>query len=545
MGGEAQMQREPILFTGGEILTMDRAMPRAEAVLVRDGRIAAVGSRSEVEEQSGGARRVDLDGRALIPGFNDSHCHILSFGLDLGRLDVSADAVSSIADIERLLAEQAERAGAEEWIVGRGYDQNHLREGRHPTRQELDRAARGRPVVLWHTSGHVLTASSRALEIAGISSSTAAPAGGEIERDEHGEPTGLLMEAPAMNLLDRHVPSPTRQQCVDAIVNAMEVMARQGITSASDAATGEGDAADDEVDLYRAALDGGRLLGRITLMPQIMYVAPPGTDTVRSRSDFEVGDRPDRLRIGPTKIFSDGALSTRTAAVRQPYQGSDNLGILIWDQQVLEDMVDRAHRGGWQIAVHALGDRAIEVVLDAYERALQRSPRGDHRHRIEHCMMADQDLCRRIARLGVVPSLQPDIFRLGDGYITALGLERASRVIPATTFARLGVPVAFSSDRPVVPGDPLECILDAMRRTTPAGVTLGPEFRVSAEEAIRYYTAGGAYATHADSQIGTITLGKLADLAVLSQDPTRTEPEEWDRVMVNMTVVGGEIVYGG
>jgi predicted amidohydrolase YtcJ len=208
-------------------------------------------------------------------------------------------------------------------------------------------------------------------------------------------------------------------------------------------------------------------------------------------------------------------------------------------------MVDRAHAAGWPIAVHALGDRATETVLNAYEGALARNPRDDHRHRIEHCMLPDDGLARRIQRLGVIPSLQPDIFRLGDGYISAMGLDRAQRVIPVALFQRLGVTYAFSSDRPVVPGDPLECILDAMVRRTPAGVVLGEEHRVPAEEAIRAYTAGGAYATRADDRVGVLRPGMFADLAVLSADPTATPPEEFSRVRVTMTVVDGQIVAGG
>jgi predicted amidohydrolase YtcJ len=451
--------------------------------------------------------------------------------------------VRSIADIERIVAERAEKSAPDEWLLGRGYDQNQLEEGRHPGAQELDRASGGRPVVLWHTSGHVLTASSKALQLAGITENTTTPPGSAIERDEHGRLTGVLKESPAMNLISRVVPTPTVEEGAEAILRAVEAMARQGITSASDAATGRGEDIEPELRMYRRAAGSGRLRGRITLMPQITFVVPPDSDEIRLPDDFDAGTQPDLLRIGSTKIFSDGALSTRTAAVRQPYAGTDDLGILLWEPEVLAGMIRRAHENGWHIATHALGDRAIETVLDCYAAALETSPRADHRHRIEHCMITDEGLAQRIKDLGVLPSLQPDIFRLGDGYITALGPERASQVIPMATFNRLDIRVAFSSDRPVIPGDPLQCILDAMERRTPKGVVLGPEHRIATMEGIRNYTVGGAYATHQEGEKGRIQPGQLADFAVLDHDPTNASTDDIRATRVVLTVLGGEIVF--
>jgi predicted amidohydrolase YtcJ len=412
-----------------------------------------------------------------------------------------------------------------EWIIGRGYDQNTLAEGRHPTRADLDQVGGGRPVVLRHTSGHALTANSRALELAGITASTKTPDGGDIERDEHGEPTGVLKES-AMDLLEDAVPAPSRQEGAEAIVRAMDVMASQGITSASDAATGSGASIDAELSMYRAAMDSGRLAGRITLMPQVAYVAPPGSDEIHGPGDFDLGGRPDWLQIGPVKIFSDGAITTRTAALCDPYADSaDNRGILIWEPEVLENLIVRSHSAGWQIATHAIGDRAIELVLDCYEKALQAAPRGDHRHRIEHCMLLPPALATRMQQLGVVPVVQPGfIGRLGDAYISALGMERASQLMPMERFDWLGITPAFSSDRPVIPGAPLKGIRSAMQRMTPSGVTLGREHAISALEGIRHYTTGSAYATRTEDRKGRLTRGMLADFTVLSHDPANTSP---------------------
>lgn len=528
------------LYLNAIFHTMDPATPRAEAMLVQGDRIAAVGSRQEVEAAARwGVRSVDLEGRTVVPGFDDCHCHILSFGLDLERLDVSPEAVRTIEDIKRAVAEKSQAAAEGEWILGRGYNQNVLAERRHPNRRDLDEVSGGRPVVLWHTSGHALTCNSAALQAAGVTAHTETPPGGEIEREADGRPNGVLKES-AMDLVDEAVPVPSQQLATDAVLRAMQVMASQGITSASDAATGQHASVDDAITAYRRALESGKLAGRITLMPQIGYVAPPGSEGVRAPDSFDTGDQPLWLRIGPTKIFSDGALTTRTAAVRHPFADSDNHGILIWERETLADMIRRANGAGWQIGTHAIGDRAIELVLDCYEQALRERPRDDHRHRIEHCMLLDRSLGQRIRQLGVIPTIQPGFMsRLGDGYIAALGRERAAQLMPMRLFIDLGIPVGFSSDRPVIPGLPLQGVRAAVERRTPDGVTLGPEHTVSALDAIRLYTAGSAYATHSERDRGALRPSFLADFTVLSRDPATTPAEEFGEIQVTMTVVGG------
>jgi predicted amidohydrolase YtcJ len=257
-----------------------------------------------------------------------------------------------------------------------------------------------------------------------------------------------------------------------------------------------------------------------------------------------VGSRPDWLAVEGTKIFSDGAMSTRTAAMRRAYLGDpDNHGILLWPRETLANMMHRAHAAGWQIATHALGDRAVEVVLDCYAEAMRGETAHTRRHRIEHCMVCDEELGRRIRDLGIVPVLQPDIFRLGDGYVTALGSERAEEVIPMRVFTSLGIQVALSSDAPVVPCDPLLNIRSAVERVTPGGVALGRHHSIPLIDAIRFYTAGGAHATHTDSERGRLRRGYLADFAVLSHDPATLAEEDLAELHVTMTVVGGRTSY--
>ncbi len=539
------MPDEATLYSNGIIHTMRAGEGPAEAFLVRGERVAGVGSREDLLALAGGAARVDLDGCTVIPGFNDCHAHLLSFGLALDQLDVSADSVHSIADIVGAVERRGRDTGSHAWIHGRGYNQNELVEARHITRLELDAVSSARPVVLDHTSGHVLVCNTAALERAGIARDTENPAGGEIERDEHGDPTGLLKES-AMDLLRRVIPTTTEVEGRDAILKAMATLSTFGITSASDAWTGHGPSIEGELAMYRASVRSGRLTARITLMPLISYVVRDDSDRVRLPSDFDVGSDPAWLTIGATKIFSDGALSTRTAAMREPYADDpSNRGILFWERPALVSVMRRAHEAGWQIATHALGDRAVEMVLDCYDGAIRDRPRADHRHRIEHCMYADETMARAIRDLGIVPSLQPDIYRLGDAYVAALGLERAAESIPIGLFRRFGIELALSSDLPVIPGRPLDVIRSAMERTTPRGVELGPHHAIPAMDAIRAYTWGGGYATHSERIKGTLAPGMLADFIVLSGDPAQTELDDWQTIQVVRTAVGGQLMYRG
>lgn len=532
------------IYANANIITMNAKQPRAEAMAVSDGRVLAIGSYDDVAPIAEmGSHWVDLEGRTVIPGFNDCHMHILSFGLTLEQVDLSSVTMHSIADVRRRVAGRATDTPDGKWLTGRGYNHDRLLERRHPTRSDLDEVSDVLPIVLFHASGHILTCNSRALELAGIDVNMTAPVGGEIEHDVKGQPTGVLKET-AMELLVRSLPPPTLNEAREAIIRAMDVMTREGITSASDASTGHEQPVDREIAAYRAAQQSGRLNGRITLMPHIRYVAPPDSDAVLLPSDFGVGGQPEWMRIGATKIFSDGAFTTRTGALRTQYRDVDSLGLLTWEHRTLTSMVTRAHSAGWQIATHAMGDLAIEHVLDAYEAAAHTSARSDTRHRIEHCSLPDMALTARIKAQGVVAVVQPGLIsQFGDSYIAGLGIDRAADAMPMHWFQELAVPVAFSSDRPVIPGAPLAGIRAAMERETPEGQVLGHRHCVTAQQAIRHYTIGSAYATFSENDKGALAPGFQADFLALNHDITRTAAEELVGVHVMMTVVGGHVVY--
>ncbi|HZT95625.1 MAG TPA: amidohydrolase [Chloroflexota bacterium] len=529
------------IYAGASFMTGDPLTPRISCVAVDGGRIVATGEYETVRAALRGSRVVDLGGGFVLPGFNDCHMHILSFGLGLGRVDVSPAAAPSIEAIQERIRERmvTSKVG---WLLGRGYNQNLLAEGRHPNRDDLDAVTTERPVVLSHTSGHVLTANSRAIELAGITSQTDDPPGGEIERDESGRPTGVLKET-ARQLLSAMIPEPTMAEATEAILAASRALAVEGITSASDAATGSPETGTREFDAYRAAFETGQLVTRIELMPQITLVAPEDGPTLQP-ADFGCSVNPDWLRIGSVKIFSDGALTTRTAALREPYCDAPTTGLLTWPPERLRELIRRASASGWQIATHAIGDRAIDAVLDALEAAREGGERDSRRHRIEHCTILDRMALARIKSLAIVPVLQPeDIAVLGDAYEPALGPERAANNSPVGWFEEEEIPIAFSSDRPVTPGNPLVGIRAAVERRTASGRVLGPAHRISAQRAVMHYTGGAAYATRTETVKGCLAPGMLADMVVLDRDITSCPSEEITEACVITTIVDGRLVF--
>jgi predicted amidohydrolase YtcJ len=535
----------PTIYTNCTIITGDTSRPRAETMAVVNGSIAWVGDETDLGSlASSGAHRIDLTGATVVPGFDDCHMHVLSLGLTLGQVNCRPDAAPTIGAIQELVACRSAQLPDGHWVMGRGYNQNLLAERRHPTRHDLDGVSAGHPVLLGHTSGHVVTVNSTALGLAGVTAATVDPPGGEIERDESGEPTGVLKET-ARELVYSVVPPLTHSEMRDAILIASETLAREGITSASDAATGQHAGLTAELAAYRAAFESGRPRTRLTLMPVIQEVMPEaGSDRALSPTDLDAGSEPDWLRIGAVKIFSDGALTTRTAAMREPYLGSGGLGILTWEPDHLRQMIVAAAGRGWQIATHAIGDRAISEVLAAYE-AIPRDVSAA-RHRIEHCTICDADLIERMKRRNIVAVLQPeDIAVLGDAYPLSLGNARAQANSPVGWFAKKGLPIAFSSDRPVTPGHPLAGVIAAVERRTASGDVLGLAHRISAESAITYYTRGSAYATFAESYNGVLKPGFKADFVVLDTDVTRCAPEQITEAKVLMTVVDGRVTFEG
>jgi len=540
------MAKATLIYKNGTILTMDEAAPKAEAIAVgRDGRILAVGSESEVGNLAGReTRTIDLRGRTLMPGFFDCHLHLLWLGINLGHVDLSSPPVREVEDIVRLLRARLAAQPDLTCVQGNRYDQNRLPNALHPTRHDLDRVSTEVPVRIVHTSGHAAVVNTVALKMLGITRDTPDPIGGEIEHGHDGEPTGVLLETASWANLERILPEVSTAESVEALGRANGYLLQRGITSATDANT-----LPDDVETFKRAVFREILQPRTNLMiGWAEVVKQAGEGAIPTPQDLAIeGIDWHHLNIGQAKLFSDGAITTRTCWLTEPFRDMpDNYGIPIHPEDELRELIRLAHNAGWQIATHAIGDKAIDVVLSAYADAQRDHTRPKPGHRIEHCMLLDSGLIARLRRQNVWSVGQPEFLsRLGDAYVLALDEERANRLSPYATLDRQNVAQAFSSDCPVVPGAPLDGIRAAMERKTASGRVLNAKECLSAEASLYAYTAAPAFASRADRDRGTLETGKFADFVVLTADPTAVPLGEWEQVQVAATIIGGECRFGG
>jgi predicted amidohydrolase YtcJ len=542
------------IFLNGNLITLESALPRAQALATRDGKIVAVGSDDDLRDLIGTHTRVhNLDGRTVVPGFHDAHCHILELGFNLSEADTRA--ATSISEVARIISEFAQRAKSDDWIRGFGYNQNKLAARRHPTRYDLDAASPVHPVFLSHVSGHMAVVNSRALALAHISRDMPDPEGGVIERDAEGEPTGLLKET-AQELVRQVMPPYSFDAAKRALAAAGRYMAAMGITSAQDAwsgwivpeefrayqeVVGANHPARSRSEAKMQSKNSPSLPQRVRLMPDVESLSVRG-ERFAFGFGLRTGFGTERLKLGAIKIFLDGSLIGRTAALNEPYANDPTTrGFLVKREEKIREQVRRAHQGGWQVAMHAIGDYAIQVALDTIETVMGRGA-ARFRPRIEHCGILRRDLIERIRQMGVVVVTQPQfIAELGDGFREAIGEARLQLAYP---FASLhGLHVAFSSDQPVVNGAPLLGIQAAVTERTDSGAAYVPAEAITVEEALRNYTLGAAYSAFEESENGSLAPGKWADFVVLSQDLLKTPPEELSKVDVLQTIIGGEIVY--
>ncbi|MDA3646276.1 amidohydrolase [Saccharopolyspora indica] len=535
-----------VLFTNGDITTLDPDRPAARRMGVLGG--VLVGLDDDLDGCTAAAV-VDLGGAPVVPGFHDAHHHLSMRGQRSLQLDLRPSAVTSMDALRTAVREHAERLPEGAWVRGHGYDQNRLG-GAHPTRAELDALTGGRPAWLAHNSAHMGVVNTAAIRAMGFADPRALPdvPGGTVERDVTGAPTGLLTEQ-AQSLVYRVLRPQPLEDFVRAIELGSEAALSEGLTSITEPGiagrlTGNGPA---DLHAFQIARERGALGVRATVMPEMS--ALHDVDGAEPGFGLDLGLRTglgdDTLRVGAVKLFSDGSLIGRTASMCCDYaDAAGNRGFTQDDPERLREQISRAHRAGWQIAAHAIGDAAVQLVLDAYARAQRQTPRADARHRIEHCGVTSDAQIAEIARLGVVPVPQGRfVDELGDGIIAALGAERAQLAYRQLSFLRAGVEVPGSSDCPVVEGAPLLGIHALVNRETAAGQVLGAEERLTPLQALRAYTRGSAYADHQEHRKGRLARGMLADFTVLSEDLTRVDRRAIKDVEVLATVVGGEIKH--
>jgi len=521
-----------LILYGGTIHTLDQAAPLVEAVAIGNGRILAVGARDEIEALAHtNARRIDLGGRTLIPGFNDAHIHLWKVGMLLtGMIDTRVTVTPTIPAIIDAFRARAESTPAGRWLTGRGYHELSLPEQRHPTRADLDQASTAHPIQLIHTSAHLAVVNTRALQLAGITAQTPDPTGGEIDRDEHGEPTGLLRET-AMNLVNAIVPPPTPDEFEAALLAGAKQCLRLGITSIT-----EPGITADQIAVYQRLKADRRLPVRANVMA-LRY------DPANQKLPLPERYESDWLRLDTVKLFADGGLSSATAALSIPYPNSDKRGLPRYTDEQMHALVWDIHRAGLRAAVHAIGDVAIGQVIDAVEYANNRLI-SRMRHRIEHFGLPNAaQLAKAKHRIAVVPQAV-FIQALGDSFLKYTPPELIGQIYPLRAMLDAGLPIALSSDAPVVPDfNPLLGIRAAADRRTAAGQLIASEQAIDVADALRMYTMGGATVAGEASLKGSLTPGKLADLVVLSGDPLRAPIERLTDLQVELTILNGQVVY--
>jgi predicted amidohydrolase YtcJ len=536
-----------LVLLNGRVFTARPGEPPFDGgVAIVGDRIIAVGGDAAVTAIAPpDAHRIDLDRRTILPGFIDPHNHLAFTGAELASVDVRYPGVASIADLVARIAEVAERTPDGSWIRAVGVNPEQFADGRLPTRWDLDQATRVHPVLVQHMSGHHALANSMALELRGVDDNVQDPPGGRLVRDDRGRVTGYCLDAaqalvvPIDVDIGHHGPGFHDDAPLDEIVGDIDRASRAylaaGVTSIVDAQVTRR-----ELDAYRAARERGLLGVRVTAMP----ISSQLDDYLAIGMAGPFGD--DQLAIGPMKFYSDGALTGGTAAFSTPYgPHGEFTGSLYWpSEDDFRDAISRAHAAGWQIGVHAQGDRAIDRVLDAYEAALDAHPRDDHRHRIEHCGGPRPDQLERMARLGVWAVGQPRYFwDAGDAWLASLDAARVHRLQPYREMTEAGVRFTLSSDAPVASYRPLDTLASAVTRATVGGAVIGEDQALSVDEALRACTHDAAASYFADDRLGTLEVGKLADVIVLDGDPFTTAAARLGDIAVELTLLGGEIVY--
>ena len=538
-----------ILYLNGDIYTMDAGQPRAQAMAIdaTSGRILAVGSDDEVRRGGGQhSEAIDLRGQTVLPGFIDSHIHLLSAAYRSHHIDAAHCASEdAVADLVR---ERAAQTPSGHWVQGGQWDKNLWPGGNFPTKTSLDAAAPDHPVVLWSKDGHLLWVNSLALRRAGITAQTPDPANGAILRDGSGEPTGILQEQDATRLVYRVIEEPDPELTRALVERALVELQRSGITSIHDI---EGM---DALQLFQQLRDEGALGVRVTMfLPRTLlryYLSPgeAGWPELLAREDA-------LIRLGGIKIFADGTLGSQTAAMLESFEGSPgNYGILALPEQEMNETVSAAAAMGISIAIHAIGDRAVHVALNSIEQAqrylAQQETARDLsrlRYRLEHVQLITPADLERMKRLGVIASVQPFHAVADRDIVERYWGKRARRAYAYRAMQDMGIPLSLGSDAPVETFEPLRILYAATARrddTTPRRPPWLPDQALSVAQALWDYTMGAAYAGAEEHLKGSLTPGKLGDAVVL-RDPLLALPQEQIASnAVQATILGGKVVYG-
>jgi predicted amidohydrolase YtcJ len=558
-----------LVIINGKIVTVDKRFSIAQAVAIKDGKVIAVGKDEDIKELAGKNTKVlNLKGKAVLPGINDSHIHACTYWGTRPPLAVGVGypAVKSIGDIVKAVGEKVKTVKPGEWVQGWGWDEGYLQEclkdpSRHPTRQDLDSVCPDNPVCLTDFSGHVIWVNSRALELAGVTKETPIPPGGDIVKDPAtGEPTGLLKELAAEGLVIRVIPPLTREQKREAILTAIKELNSLGITSITEGALGPGGGASQGgllssecISVYNDLYNEGKLSVRVNILLLFgEYGALSFKDIQKGVSylGLHTGFGSEWLRIAGVKLFADGIPPSKTAWMHEEY-ASGGSGRLVIPGETDEErynelikMIVHVNRHGFQLGIHATGDRAIDACVDGYIKALGEHP-WDARHYIIHGDFTTPECMRRMASHNIGVCVQSGVkWTISDFMDNLVGEKRSAWQWPLRAYIDNGVHLSGSSDAPVNYPNWKQGIEAAILRESKAtGKVSGPEQCISREEAIRSYTIEGAWQDHMEDIKGSIEAGKLADLCVLDEDILTVDPHQIKDIRTLMTIIGGKIVY--
>jgi predicted amidohydrolase YtcJ len=535
----AQKISSTTYYTHGRIYTNDPEHPWAEAMAVSEGKISCIGKMDHVLLDCGGGQEgvetVNLRGQFVMPGFNDAHVHLGGAAAD--ELAVPLMGVPSAEEMQKRVAAAIAQHKEGEWITGGGWDHTLWPEKRFPNRQQLDAVAPKNPVILTHISGHVAVANSLALKSAEIVKSTPNPPGGEIEHDALGEPTGMLKEYAAMSLVKVRIPDPSAEQRRKGIELVLENVARNGVTSVQDFSEWA------DFQIYQQLKEEGRLTVRIT---EWLPFNTPLNDLQNMRA--QGGTQDPWLKTGALKAFTDGALGSRTAAMLEPYSDdASTTGILTNDPEKLTAMAIQRDKAGFQLAFHAIGDRANRIALDVFEAVAKANGPRDRRDRIEHAQVVAPMDFARFAELHVIASMQPSHQTTDMRWAEdRIGRERILGAYAWATMLKNGVRLAFGTDYDVEPISPFRGLYACVTRERPDGGPKNgwePQEKISFDDCIRAYTSGSAYAQFEEGKKGELKQGEYADFLILSNDLTKVPPAQFTKTRVLRTIVGGRTVY--
>ncbi len=521
-----------LILHNANIYTSDPSQPKSQAIAISNGKIVAVGTDKDILYLSSSkTHKMNMGGKTITPGFIDAHSHPAYSG-NAHLRNVDCD-LRSIKEIQDALKEASLKKPPGEWVFGFKYDDTKTAEGRYITRYDLDVITADHPIKIVHRGGHTAYVNSMALKLANIDRNTPTPEGGEIVRDEDGEPTGLLKEN-AVDLVNKLAPEKfTPQDRQEGVKIITEMMSKSGVTSVTDA---YGEQAD--LKAYRDAYAAGELSSRIYCMMGYYEI-----DDMIAQG-IKTGDGDNWIRIGGMKLTCDGSISERTARLSEPYVGRpDDFGIIVMDEEELYSYAIKAHKANWQIGIHANGDVGIDKSLNVFERIQKEHPRQDPRFRLEHCTVVNPELIQRIKNLNAIPCpFSTYVYFHGEKMVN-YGQERLENMFAVRSFLDAGINVTQTSDYPPGPFEPMMAIQSSVTRTDMSGNIWGASQKISFEEAIKVGTINGAYASYEETIKGSLEMGKLADLVVLDKNPAQVDPNTIVDIKIERTMVDGKWVY--